>query len=111
MSTDGERHAGPGVSKRERTTNAITELRRLKYYQQGGRCKTCGRPLREGFELAHIIPQRKWCLARWGEGVIQHPDNMHATCPGACNSAAQINPDGLEAERLATAIRAKGAGQ
>jgi len=97
------------MSKRERLTDTLTELRRLKYYQQGGQCKTCGRPLREGFELAHRIPQRKWCIARWGADVIHHPDNMDATCPGACNSAAQLDPNSLKAEELAAAIKTKGA--
>ena len=99
------RCAGGEVTRSQRTTT-IADVRETKYHKQGGRCFICGRPVRFAlFQLAHVIPQRKWCLSHFGEDVIHHPMNMHGVCGLACNGRAQINPDSLEAEMFAESIR------
>lgn len=77
----------------------------LKYNEQGGRCYICHAPLHDGnMQLAHRIPQRKWCLKKWGAAVIHHPKNMVLVCGLECNARAQLNPESLEAEVLAKTI-------
>jgi hypothetical protein len=74
--------------------------------KQDGICPSCEMPLGEtGYELAHIIPEREWTIAYYGFDVVDHDLNKRATHPGKCNSAAQMDPNGMEAERLAIEIR------
>ncbi len=88
----------------ERNAMEISERRYEVYQQQSGRCFTCGMPMSfTGFELAHRLPQREWCIKRWGAGVV-HASTV-GTHPGRCNSGAQLNPDSLTAERLAQTLR------
>jgi len=65
----------------------------------------CGEPVTvNGGELAHRIPQRKWCLAKYGPRIIHHRDNLVLIHPGACNDAVSISNHPLEMERLAQSI-------
>jgi hypothetical protein len=84
----------------------IRNMRERVYNSQDGLCYHCGRPLNWcTFQLAHVIPQRAWCLAKYGAAVIHHRKNFHGVCGLECNSAIQCNPDSLEAEQLAEEIR------
>jgi hypothetical protein len=94
-----------------RKNEAVREMRERVFEEQGGRCGVCGLPVLlvdypdpNRMELAHILPQRRWCLRRWGAEVIHHRTNLVGTHP-AENGAVQLNPDGLEAERHAERIR------
>jgi hypothetical protein len=81
------------------------ETRVAIYNAQGGRCAECGKRLAfSSFQLAHRIPQRKWCIRKWGKTVIHHPLNMAAVCSLRCNAAIQINPDSQYAVDLAVYI-------
>jgi hypothetical protein len=83
------------------------EVRERIFRERPYVCEICGRPL-WGWgvipQLAHRIPQRKWCLKRWGKEVIHHPRNLVLVCGLECNQKAQINPEGLEAAALAAEI-------
>ena len=84
----------------------IADTREAKYTEQGGRCYICHRPVRYAFfQLAHRIPQRKWCIERWGKEVIHSPLNVFGVCGLECNAAVQMNPDTVEAEEFAEYIR------
>jgi 5-methylcytosine-specific restriction endonuclease McrA len=94
-----------------RKNEEIREMRQKVFDEQGGRCGVCGFPVLlvdyphpDQMELAHIIPQRGWCIRRWGADVIHHRKNLVGTHP-AENSSVQIDPNSLEAERLAAEIR------
>lgn len=66
------------------------DLRRLMYIRANECCEVCGKPLRDSFELAHRIPQRKHWIEKYGAAIIHHPLNMRVTCPGACNDAVSL---------------------
>jgi len=91
----------------------IRAMREGVFFAQAGKCWTCGETMvntedrgnPRRMELAHIIPDRVWTMRLWGERVINHRKNVHGTHPGSCNDAVQINPDSLEAERLAYDIQ------
>ena len=84
----------------------LADIREAKYTEQGGLCYVCHRPVRYAFfQLAHRIPQRAWCLSRWGREVIHSPQNMVGVCGLRCNAKAQMNPDSVEAEDFALAIK------
>jgi len=87
----------------------VLTVRIGKYREQDGKCGVCGDSLSlNGAQLAHKIPQRKWCIKRFSAQVIHHPMNMVLVCGLECNARAQINPDSLQAERLAAKIRKDG---
>lgn len=72
--------------------DVIIKLRDILYARQDGRCWQCGAALDwSTMQCAHIIPQRKQWLKRYGTGIIHHPGNFHATCPNdICNNAASL---------------------
>jgi hypothetical protein len=89
----------------ERKRIEIAELKLEKYHAQGGVCPMCGEPVTvDGGELAHRIPQRKWCIAKYGPRIIHHRDNLVLTHTGSCNSAVSIGNHPVECERLAQSI-------
>ena len=86
---------------KERTAEAIRDLRFRIFSEQSGRCFTCGEPVAiTQMELAHRISQSKTNLKLWGEAVIHHKMNLRGTHPGRCNSWVSLNPDSIEAEKL-----------
>lgn len=89
-----------------RRSETIRDRRQEIYDGQAGRCYSCGAPLDFcGFELAHVIPDRRWCRRHFGTAVIDHALNVVATHPGRCNSRAQLQPDSILAENYAQQIR------
>ena len=78
-----------------------TVATRAKY-----RCEVCGKPtpMNEG-QLAHRIPQRKWCIKKWGIDVIHHPLNMAWTCGLACNNIVSIGGWPVRQAELVEEIR------
>jgi len=97
---------------RQRTdglSEKISSMKFQKYIKQCGRCPVCGdtHAFDYPWQLAHKIPQRKWCIAYWGPAVIHHPDNMVLVDSLKCNQKAQINPNTLKAAKHAEAIRVR----
>jgi hypothetical protein len=88
----------------ERLGIEIAELKARKAYEQDWRCPVCGEPVGLADELAHRIPQRKWCIAKYGPRIIHHRDNLVLTHTGTCNDAVSISNHPLEMERLAQSI-------
>jgi hypothetical protein len=89
-----------------RKSLAIAEMKLEKCHEQGYKCPVCGEYVDVATgELAHRIPQRRWCLARWGAKVIHHSRNLVLTHPGRCNDAVSISNHPLECERLAREIQ------
>jgi len=92
----------------ERKRIEIAEMKLQLYYEQGGWCAACGKPVgTDDGELAHRIPQRRWALAKYGPRIIHHHDNLALTHPGACNDAMSISNQPVECERLAKSIADK----
>jgi 5-methylcytosine-specific restriction endonuclease McrA len=89
----------------ERKTLEIIELKATKWHSQGGVCQVCGEPVSvaDG-ELAHRIPNRKWCLAKYGTKVLHHALNLVLTHPGRCNDAVSISNHPVEMEKLVAEI-------
>ena len=102
-------HEGDVMSTSEKKSNKIQKIKAAKLLEQHYLCGRPGCRERIGLDsqLAHRIPQRKWCISRWGLEVIHHPDNMVLVCSLACNAAVQLNPISLEAKALAAEIRKK----
>lgn len=74
------------------------ELKEKKYIEQDGRCAACGELFMfgEAQELAHIVPQRKWIIKKYGEQYIHHNLNLKLTHSGNCNAAVQMSPNKTE---------------
>ncbi len=83
------------------------ELKRRIYWEQGGRCAHCGKHLHDNYELAHVIPRKKWIIKEYGYEVINHRLNLRATCPGRCNDGVMISPEShpLEAAEIIAEIK------
>lgn len=90
----------------DRKTLTIWETKIEKHYEQNGICPGCGAPVSvtEG-ELAHRIPQRKWCIAKWGPEVIHHRLNVCLTHHGECNDRMSLGNHPIEMEKIAEIIR------
>ena len=94
------------MSRRERVSDQIQETRGKLYSDQNALCWWCHLPMAfNDFELAHRVPQRRWCLDRWGAAAVQHPRNLVATHSGYCNARAQLDPESAEAEVHMQSIR------
>lgn len=71
-------------------------MKRDMLRSQRGRCAFCDSILDDSTpcDLAHIMPQRKWILKKYGAEIIHHPLNMKVTCHNdVCNSGVQISPN------------------
>ena len=96
------------MSETEKLSDDVERTRDIVYYRDRGICRHCGQPVAWPGELAHMVPKTERTIARWGESVINHPDNLALTCPGKCNDAMMIGLKGLIAqehmERIARKI-------
>ena len=93
------------MTDREQWT--INETKIHKLISQHCRCAHCGNPLlRPGAQaqLAHLIPQRRWTLRKWGREIIHHPENTVLVCCLECNAAVQLDPESVDAAVLAARI-------
>lgn len=71
----------------------IMETREQKCKEQGYRCGVCGKYITPyNSQLAHIVPQAKGYIKKYGKEVIHHPMNMVAVCSLRCNSAVLCDP-------------------
>ena len=69
----------------------MNEQRARLYMRSQGFCEACGKPLIEGFQLAHVIPQTKHNLKQYGKAVIHHDLNLKVVCSLKCNAAVLRN--------------------
>jgi hypothetical protein len=66
---------------------------------QKGKCAYCGKILDDSTpcDLAHVLPQRKWILNKYGAEIVHHILNMKVTCHNdICNSGVQMSPNKTE---------------
>lgn len=85
------------------------EERLAIFERDGWRCKCCGRSVySQGVpQLAHLLANTESNRKKYGDCVIDHPDNRVATCSLYCNSKMNIGFKTAEAEELADSIRDK----
>lgn len=89
----------------DRKSLAIFEMKKAKFAAQGGVCPVCLGMVSVGDgELAHKIPQKRWCLAKWGPEIIYHSKNMDLTHRGTCNSKVSLTNHPVAMEHLAAEI-------
>ena len=77
----------------------IDKLKDKKYIEQHGLCAYCNKPLSGArcSQLGHILPQRLWIKAKYGEHIIHHELNMKLVHPcDMCNSGVQMSPNKTE---------------
>ena len=77
------------------------------YHRAEGKCETCGATLDvSNFHLAHIIPQRKHWVKKYGKSIIHHRLNFRATCPtDLCNNDASLGNNAYTVEQHAQKIK------
>ena len=68
----------------------------LCFRKKGWACVECGKP---ATQLAHIIPQDKVMLKKYGYLNIHHWMNREPTCNLACNAKSSIRNHPLAIER------------
>ena len=86
----------------------VSEARFFLWSRQRGKCAYCGKlhPYPHDLEIAHIIPQTKGNLAKYGKRVIHHTMNIRAVCRGSsrCNSGVAIGQNPVREKRLVLKI-------
>ena len=73
------------MTDRERARIEETKRAMIALYPM---CQLCG--LAPSIQLAHVIPQTRGNLRKYGKRIIHHPSNLRAVCSLACNSAASL---------------------
>ena len=55
-------------------------------------CQVCNKSLHDNCrpQLAHIIPQRKWIIKKYGDDIIHSEYNLLSVCSLKCNSKCDI---------------------
>ena len=99
---------GDYMSRAELKTEAIRRTYLAVYSRDHGRCVACGLSAnRYGTaQLAHVIPNRKHNIRKYGEAVIHHPMNLKLTCCLECNAAVSLSNAPLAEAALVKKIRA-----
>lgn len=93
------------MSRSERRRFEIGETKEEVFERDEWTCQVCGKPVTPNTaQLAHLIPQSKAMISKYGEKIIHHPSNMLTTCSLACNNRVQVNWDQLQS-LIATKIR------
>lgn len=73
---------------REDKSSQVYETKLTVFGRDGWACLVCGRP---ATTLAHVIPQTKFNLAKYGPKRIHHPSNLGSCCERLdCNAAMDI---------------------
>lgn len=94
------------MSKRERLSETILEMKRLVYTRDMGRCQACGAEVSWPGVLAHGIPQAKWAIKKYGAEIVHHPDNLTLVCHRqSCNDKVSISNHPREMDERAAKIR------
>ena len=97
------------MSKKEIRDAGIWDTKMRVFGRDGWQCVYVDddgiRCPRQATQLAHVLPQDKLHIARFGLTVIHHPMNLRGTCPQH-NASVQVNyrSQPREAERIASEI-------
>lgn len=89
----------------ERERFEANEQKAYLLAKAGGRCEVCGEYCNYP-QLAHLIPQQKMYLKKYGKEVIHHPMNMRVVCSLRCNSAVNIGANPIAVSMLVDKIKA-----
>jgi len=81
------------MNKIQRYKNEQGELCFLK---KGWACVECGKP---ATQLAHIIPQDKPMMSKYGYLIIHHWKNRDPVCDLRCNAKSSIRNHPIDIER------------
>lgn len=69
-------------------------------------CQKCGMSVFSGTpQLAHLIPQRKRYIKKYGTEIIHHQFNLKSVCSLACNNALSIYGKDLLIKNLVEKIQ------
>ena len=68
----------------------------LCFEKKGRACVECGKP---ATQLAHIVPQDKVMLSKYGYLIIHHWTNREPTCNLTCNAKSNIRNHPLAIEQ------------
>lgn len=75
-------------------TEAQKEQRLYALASSGGLCEVCGKVLTAStWQGAHRIANTKPNRAKWGNWIIDHPENIAIVCSLNCNHACNIGYD------------------
>ena len=86
----------------------LTETKERLGEEQAWLCHVCGRPMTlDSSHFAHVLPQDRVHIRRYGEEVIHHRLNGRLTCGLRCNAKVQVTYSAhpLMADMLANRIR------
>ena len=85
----------------ERETFEFEQMFMMVAAAQGWCCAVCGRPLaNSNAQWAHIIPQSKANIRKYGKAVIHHRRNGAVVCSLGCNDALSNRADRLQEAAL-----------
>lgn len=88
--------------------DTIRQTKIKKFIEQRAECFMCYKTITlYGSQLAHRIPKSKMNLRKYGDEMINHPDNMRLVCSLACNSAVLVRPGGIFEKDIVESIRKK----
>lgn len=80
---------------------AETNQRMVAVAKSGGVCEVCGKQLTNStWQGAHRIANTKPNRAKWGDFVIDHPENIAIVCSLKCNHVCNIGYNPGECLRL-----------
>ncbi len=80
---------------------AEIEQRKIALSKCGGVCEVCGKQLTNStWQGAHRIANTKPNRAKWGDFVIDHPENIAIVCSLKCNHVCNIGYNPGECLRL-----------
>lgn len=89
----------------ERESFKCSELKRQMLIESDYKCQVCGRPLDLSCQLAHIIPNTKYNLKKYGKDLIHHKLNFKIVCSLKCNAAVLIGNNFQEEAELIKRIK------
>ena len=94
------------MSRAERQRFRIAETKERVFERDNWTCQVCGRPVTpENGQLAHIIPQTKTMVRKYGREIVHDDLNLMTTCSLACNDRVSAGNQPRLIEQLAEAIR------
>ena len=86
-------------------TDAEITQRQIALATCGGVCEVCGKTLTTStWQGAHRIANTKPNRAKWGDFIIDHPENIAIVCSLACNQTCNIGNNPGECLRLVKRI-------
>jgi len=94
------------MSQAERRRFDVGETKERVFERDGWSCVVCGNPVTaDTGQLAHIIPQTKAMIHRYGRKVIHDDRNLMTTCSLTCNKRVDAGGQDVVMDELAQEIK------